>query len=37
MPFSIGAHPAIALPENFENYAFEFEKEEILKYSSFRK
>ncbi|MFD1605730.1 aldose 1-epimerase family protein [Flavobacterium artemisiae] len=32
MPFSIGAHPAIALPENFENYAFEFEKEEILKY-----
>ena len=32
MPFSIGAHPAIALPENFENYAFEFEKEETLKY-----
>jgi galactose mutarotase-like enzyme len=32
MPFSIGAHPAIALPENFENYAFEFEKEEVLKY-----
>nr|WP_199000479.1 aldose 1-epimerase family protein [Flavobacterium sp. ASV13] len=32
MPFSIGAHPAIALPENFENYAFQFEKEEILKY-----
>jgi len=33
MPFSIGAHPAIALPENFENYAFEFEKEESLKYN----
>lgn len=32
MPFSIGAHPAIALPENFENYAFEFEKEEVLEY-----
>jgi galactose mutarotase-like enzyme len=32
LPFSIGAHPAIALPENFENYAFQFEKEEILKY-----
>ncbi|SHG25246.1 aldose 1-epimerase family protein [Flavobacterium defluvii] len=33
MPFSIGAHPAIALPENFENYAFKFEKEEPLKYN----
>ncbi|MDR7370459.1 aldose 1-epimerase family protein [Flavobacterium aquidurense] len=33
MPFSIGAHPAIALPENFESYAFKFEKEEVLKYS----
>ncbi|WP_343697714.1 aldose 1-epimerase family protein [Flavobacterium sp.] len=33
MPFSIGAHPAIALPENFENYAFKFEKEESLKYN----
>jgi len=32
MPFSIGAHPAIALPNNFENYAFQFEKEENLKY-----
>lgn len=32
LPFSIGAHPAIALPENFKNYAFEFEKEEVLKY-----
>jgi galactose mutarotase-like enzyme len=33
MPFSIGAHPAIALPGNFENYALEFEKNEPLKYS----
>lgn len=33
MPFSIGAHPAIALPENFENYSFKFEKEEPLKYN----
>ncbi|WP_125722909.1 aldose 1-epimerase family protein [Flavobacterium ustbae] len=32
MPFSIGAHPAIALPDDFENYAFQFEKEENLKY-----
>jgi galactose mutarotase-like enzyme len=32
MPFSIGAHPAIALSENFENYALEFEKQESLKY-----
>ncbi|WP_343705998.1 aldose 1-epimerase family protein [Flavobacterium sp.] len=32
MPFSIGAHPAIALPANFENYAFQFEKDENLKY-----
>lgn len=32
MPFSIGAHPAIALPDHFENYAFQFEKEESLKY-----
>jgi galactose mutarotase-like enzyme len=33
MPFSIGAHPAIALPEKFENYAFKFEKTESLKYN----
>ncbi|AYN03432.1 aldose 1-epimerase family protein [Flavobacterium sp. 140616W15] len=33
MPFSIGAHPAIALPENFKDYALEFEKKEILEYS----
>lgn len=32
MPFSIGAHPAIALPDNFENYSLKFEKEENLKY-----
>lgn len=32
MPFSIGAHPAIALPNNFEDYALQFEKEEQLKY-----
>ncbi|TDP03412.1 aldose 1-epimerase family protein [Flavobacterium sp. 245] len=33
MPFSIGAHPAIALPNNFENYSFKFEKEESLKFN----
>lgn len=32
MPFSIGAHPAIALAENFESYALKFEREEVLKY-----
>ncbi|OXA91187.1 aldose 1-epimerase family protein [Flavobacterium hercynium] len=32
LPFSIGAHPALALPENFENYSIQFEKEEQLKY-----
>ena len=32
MPFSIGAHPAFALPGNFENYAIQFEKEEPLQY-----
>jgi galactose mutarotase-like enzyme len=32
MPFSIGAHPAFALPGNFENYSMEFEKEEQLEY-----
>jgi galactose mutarotase-like enzyme len=32
MPFSIGAHPAFALPANFENYAIQFEKEESLEY-----
>jgi galactose mutarotase-like enzyme len=31
MPFSVGAHPAFALPEKFENYSLLFEKKEILK------
>jgi len=30
MPFSIGAHPAFALPGNFENYSLKFEKDEPL-------
>ncbi|WP_306352528.1 aldose 1-epimerase family protein [Flavobacterium sp. '19STA2R22 D10 B1'] len=30
MPFSIGAHPAFALPNAFTDYAIEFEKEEPL-------
>ena len=30
MPFSIGGHPAFALPLNFENYAIAFEDEENL-------
>jgi galactose mutarotase-like enzyme len=30
MPFSLGAHPAFALPNGLDNYALEFEKEEIL-------
>jgi len=32
MPFAIGAHPAFALPNQFENYAIVFEKEESLEY-----
>ena len=32
MPFSIGAHPAFAIPNKFENYAIAFEKEELLEY-----
>jgi galactose mutarotase-like enzyme len=32
MPFSIGAHPAFALPNQFKNYAIAFEKEEKLEY-----
>jgi galactose mutarotase-like enzyme len=32
MPFSIGAHPAFALPNGFGNYAIAFEKEEPLEY-----
>ena len=33
IPFSIGAHPAFALPDNFENYSIEFEKTEPLEYT----
>jgi galactose mutarotase-like enzyme len=32
MPFSIGAHPAISLPKNFENYSLKFSNDENLKY-----
>ena len=32
MPFSIGAHPAFALPGNFEDYSLEFEHDEPLEY-----
>lgn len=32
MPFSIGAHPAFALRNQFENYAIAFEKKESLDY-----
>ena len=32
MPFAIGAHPAFALPGNFEDYSLEFQEQEILKY-----
>ena len=31
IPFSIGAHPAFALPNNFENYSLQFENQEVLK------
>jgi len=30
IPFSIGAHPAFALPKNFESYSLEFEAQETL-------
>ena len=30
MPFSIGAHPAFALPNNFEDYQLEFETDAVL-------
>ncbi|MCD0464839.1 aldose 1-epimerase family protein [Flavobacterium sp. ENC] len=33
LPFSIGAHPAISLPGDFEKYSFQFEKQEVLKYN----
>ena len=32
LPFSIGAHPAFALPSAFESYSVKFEKQELLKY-----
>lgn len=32
MPFAIGAHPAFALPGNFEDYKLEFQQDEILNY-----
>lgn len=32
MPFSIGAHPAFAMPGNFEDYSLEFNQEEPLEY-----
>jgi galactose mutarotase-like enzyme len=32
MPFSIGAHPAFALQNDFEEYSIQFEKEEPLEY-----
>ncbi|SEG30107.1 aldose 1-epimerase family protein [Flavobacterium urumqiense] len=32
MPFSIGAHPAFALPGYFKDYSIQFDKEESLKY-----
>ncbi len=32
IPFSIGAHPALALPGNLETYSIEFEKDEPLEY-----
>lgn len=30
MPFSLGAHPAFAMPGNFEGYSLRFEKDNIL-------
>jgi galactose mutarotase-like enzyme len=33
IPFSIGAHPAFALPSNFEDYNLDFEKVEPLEYT----
>lgn len=32
MPFSIGAHPAFALNDNFDSYAIEFANEESMEY-----
>lgn len=33
IPFSIGAHPAFALPSSFEDYNLDFEKVETLEYT----
>ena len=33
MPFSIGAHPAFALPRDFEDYSLAFEEVEPLEYT----
>jgi len=33
MPFSIGAHPAFSLAENFEDYSLQFENNEKLEYT----
>lgn len=33
LPFSIGAHPAFAMPGDFSNYSIQFEKDEKLGYS----
>ena len=33
IPFSIGAHPAFALPSNFEEYTLAFDKTEPLEYT----
>ena len=32
MPFAIGAHPAFALPDKFNRYSLQFNKEELLEY-----
>lgn len=32
LPFSIGAHPAFALPESFEKYSLTFEEDTVLEY-----
>jgi galactose mutarotase-like enzyme len=32
LPFSIGAHPALSLLGNFENYSLEFQQQEVLNY-----
>jgi galactose mutarotase-like enzyme len=32
MPFSIGAHPAFALPQSFGSYALQFDHETLTSY-----